>query len=82
MKTAVCLIDDCGVHARDGRPLCDRHWDLLPAGLQDSIGEARRLRLPLSHHHYTSVAVAYAKARTAPRHRVADQHLEGRSTAV
>lgn len=82
MTTRVCLIDDCGVQARAGRPLCDHHWDLLPAGLQDSIAEAGRLRLPLSHRHYTTFAVAYAKARTAPRHPTADLTLEGRSSAV
>lgn len=82
MKPAVCLIDTCGDQARGGRPLCGRHWDLLPAGLQDSIAEAARLRLPLSHHHYTSVAVAYAKARTASPHPAAQHTLEGPSQAV
>lgn len=67
MTPAVCLIDDCGVQARDSRPLCDRHWGLLPAGLQDTIGEARRLRQALSLREYTSVAVAQAKLASARR---------------
>lgn len=82
MSAAVCLIDTCGDQARDGRPLCDRHWGLLPPGLQGSIEEARRLRLPLSLRNYTLIAVAHAKARTTPRHPLADHPLEGPSQAV